>query len=310
MSTFRFNGIKGSPQDSNGNEGAPDSEGSAESGTVSGGDLVGASGCPSTSAPASISLSGTGADLELAFNDPADLKMSHNAELRPLVGSRGTYKGWVSRRLSELERQQTAGTLSPEFFQQQKNSIEGSILNIEKVDVSIAAVYDAHGVDVEDGDRVADANASYEFVIDAQTRLASLVSLVQAKPASAQVARDNETLVKAVLGAKGGIARIALECPKFQSDSKDKMHYKEWVAQYEAVVAASYGVDNKSKLLHLLSKVEGSGKAYLTSLEVTDENYQVALDILKKHYEDKDYVRDELFKLILNEQPGFDIEYQ
>ena len=150
MSTFRISGLKVSHQDSNGNEGAPDSEGSAESGTVPGGDLVGASGFPSSGAPASNSLSGVGADLELAFNDPVDprtsslLSMSHTAELKPLVGSRGTYKGVVTRRLTELECQRTAGTLSPEFFQQQKNSIEGSMINIENIDVNIAAVYDTH----------------------------------------------------------------------------------------------------------------------------------------------------------------------
>ena len=63
MSTFRISGLKGSHQDSNGNEGAPDSEGSAESGTVPGDDLVGASGFPSLGAPVSNSLLGVGAGL-------------------------------------------------------------------------------------------------------------------------------------------------------------------------------------------------------------------------------------------------------
>ena len=99
MSTFRFTGLKGSHQDSNGNEGAPDSEGSAESGTVPGGDLVGASGFPSSGAPASNSLLGVGAGFELAFNHSVDprtsslVSMSQTAKLKPLVGSMGTYKG-------------------------------------------------------------------------------------------------------------------------------------------------------------------------------------------------------------------------
>ena len=88
MSTFKNLGLKGSHQDSNGNEGAPDSEGSADSGTVPGGDLVGASGFPSSGAPASNSLSGVGVGLELAFNGSVDprasslVSMSHTADLK------------------------------------------------------------------------------------------------------------------------------------------------------------------------------------------------------------------------------------
>ncbi|CAL4082299.1 unnamed protein product, partial [Meganyctiphanes norvegica] len=95
---------------------------------------------------------------------------------------------------------------------------------------------------------------------------------------------SNEELMKAVLGAKSGISKISLNCPVFDSDSRDKLHFKDWFQQYEAVLNASHGIDDKNKLVYLRSKVKGTASSYLASLEVTNVNYKEAIKLLKTHY--------------------------
>ena len=68
-------------------------------------------------------------------------------------------------------------------------------------------------------------------------------------------------------------------------------------------------VSNKYKLQFLQCKCVGETGQYIQHLELRDDNYKVAIDILEKNDLDKDLIRDELISRIFNLKPEFDTEY-
>ena len=48
----------------------------------------------------------------------------------------------------------------------------------------------------------------------------------------------------------------------------------------------------------------------IVNLEQTYANYQIALDILESKYLDEEFIKDELFKKLLNAKPEFHVEYE
>ena len=251
--------------------------------------------------------------LSTSFNFPTNkvVVMALKSDLKPVTGQRSALKGWVTRSLNKLKEQKTAGILSKQLYELHRGSVNGYIVRIEECEIKIAEIYDNHSVGLEDSDRILDSNTTYDFILAAQSELAGLEALWIADDAggSGSGSSSNEELMKAVLGARSGISKISLNCPVFDSDSRDKLHFKDWFQQYEAVLNASHGIDDKNKLVYLRSKVKGTASSYLASLEVTNENYKEAIKLLKTHYEDKEFIKDELLKQILNELPGYDFEY-
>ena len=106
------------------------------------------------------------------------------------------------------------------------------------------------------------------------------------------------------------VSKVNLECKVFDSDKANKFEFRDWYAQFKAVMSSWPKCENKLKLAYLKTKVEGTAKLYIVNLEQTNENYQNALNILEGKYLDKDFIKDELFKELLNGKPEFHVDYE
>ena len=61
-------------------------------------------------------------------------------------------------------------------------------------------------------------------------------------------------------------------------------------------------MDDKSKLIYLKTKVSGLALQYIIGLELSNDNYQVAINKLNKEFLDEEYIKDELIKQLLNKK--------
>ena len=238
-------------------------------------------------------------------------------ELDPLLKSRRSYKSWVTRCLNGIVEQKEANSLNKAFFNRQEGTINGHINKIEELEAKISDVYDSHSVPPEDGERLSDSDTTYKFILVAQQKLAAIeIALTTAADAPAAAAAlpvegiaHNNDLVAAIANLRGCPTKIQLNCPTFDGNTKDRFQFKHWLAQFECIIEASPNMLDKYKLSVLKSKVSGLASQFIQHLELTAENYPVALDRLKKEYLDIPFIIDELLKQILNKTPGFEPDY-
>ena len=120
---------------------------------------------------------------------------------------------------------------------------------------------------------------------------------------------DSKALAKAILDSNSQFAKIKLDCPVFLGNHTDKFEFVNWLAQYDTVMSANKNLKDSFKLKFLQSKAQGDAGIFIKHLELKDDNYQVAIDLLKKHFLDIEYIRDELIKKILTLRPEYDPEY-
>ena len=91
---------------------------------------------------------------------------------------------------------------------------------------------------------------------------------------------DSKALVKAILDSNSQFAKIKIDCPVFLDNHIDKFEFVNWLAQYDTVMYANKNFKNSYKLKFLQTKAQGDAGLYIKHLELTDDNYQVAIDLL------------------------------
>ena len=80
------------------------------------------------------------------------------------------------------------------------------------------------------------------------------------------------------------VSKVNLDCKVFDSNKATKFKFRDWYAQFKAVMTSWPKCEDKLKLAYLNSKVEGTAKLYIVNLEQTNDNYQIALNILESKY--------------------------
>ena len=84
-----------------------------------------------------------------------------------------------------------------------------------------------------------------------------------------------------------------LQCGTFSGTKKDKFAFSNFLIQFENVIGHRKNLSNSAKLSDLLSYLKGYALKIINHLAVSDENYSVALKLLKDEFLDVDYVVDE-----------------
>ena len=195
---------------------------------------------------------------------------------------------------------QTESTLSKQILNLKTEQIQGYIKSIEQKESEIAEIYEANGVDPENHDRAAAFTATFNFIDETLVTLGSLGDHLEKLKVSEIPEGDSgassKALADAILDSGNQFAKLKLDCPVFLGNHKDKFEFVNWLAQYNTVISTNKHLKNCYKLKFLQTKAQGHAELYISHLELTDDNYQVAIVLLKKHFLDIPYIRDELIK--------------
>ena len=100
-----------------------------------------------------------------------------------------------------------------------------------------------------------------------------------------------------------------LSCPTFDGSGKDKLEFKNFLAQFQNCIEACGSLSDANKLTYLRSYLAGNAFKLINHLSVTDDNFEIALDLLKDEYLDIAHIVDESFKVLLTASPSFDVAF-
>ena len=137
-----------------------------------------------------------------------------------------------------MEGLNTAGTLTLLLFHDQKNLINSYFNKINEIEDKISEVYDRHNVSVDDAVRAADGDATYTFITETQSKLAGIEAqfhkVAPTEPSSSS--SSNDALVKALGRIGSNPTEVKITCDIFRGDETDRLKFRHWLAQFEAVI--------------------------------------------------------------------------
>ena len=92
-----------------------------------------------------------------------------------------------------------------------------------------------------------------------------------------------------------------LEIPSF---SGEKLKWAEFWDSFEAAVHLNTSLSEVEKLNYLMSKLSDEAKNSVSGIQLSNENYQVAVELLKKRYGDKQAVVTSHYTELINLKPA------
>ena len=233
----------------------------------------------------------------------SDLKVS----LVPYSKSRASQKGWVTHALKNLEGLNSGGTLTLLLFHKQENLINSYLNKLNEIEDKIAETYDQFEVPVTDPDRSADGDATYQFITETQSKLAVIEARLH-KEAPSESSGSNDALVKALGRIGSNPTEVKLSCDVFRGDESDRLKFRHWLAQFEAVINSHPNWVEEAKLNFLKSRLRDLEAPYVTHIS-GEGGYAKAIERLKEQYLDVPQIRDELLGLLVSKQPAYDTTY-
>ena len=92
-----------------------------------------------------------------------------------------------------------------------------------------------------------------------------------------------------------------LEIPSF---SDEKLKWAEFWDSFEAAVHLNTSLSEVEKLNYLMSKLSGEAKNSVSGIQLSNENYQVAVELLKERYGDKQALVTSHYTELINLKPA------
>ena len=124
--------------------------------------------------------------VQFRVNSIENLSMSSVAEreLAPLRKARSCVRGWVTRKLNEIDSKKTAGTLCKNIFIRLETSVNQQLTKLEEADMKIELAIDKLGLASDDPIRLQEED-SLAFISESHVKLASFEAFVNQQAANA-----------------------------------------------------------------------------------------------------------------------------
>ena len=100
-----------------------------------------------------------------------------------------------------------------------------------------------------------------------------------------------------------------LKCDLFNGEGSNPIEYHSFMSQFRNVVGLRENLSDSTKLTYLKSFLRGYASKIVQHLQITDENYEIALDLLKNEFLNEDAVVDNLFSKLIDSKPKFDSSF-
>ena len=101
-----------------------------------------------------------------------------------------------------------------------------------------------------------------------------------------------------------------LNCPIFSGEESNDLEFFTFLNQFQNVVGLRSNLADSTKLTYLKSYLSGYALKVVQHLAITDENYPVALELLKIEFLNTNSIVDELYKKLLNIKPKIDDNFK
>lgn len=169
---------------------------------------------------------------------------------------------------------------------------------VEEYDARISAIYCAR----DDGeiceDHLNEIVCQSDYSLDVTTKLSKLKTALSSS-------------VQTIEGVAKGASNYELKLPNlicgvFTGDSSNSLEFSSFLTQFNNIVGLRGNLSNSTKFTYLRTYLRGYALKVVQHLQVTDDNYLVALTLLEREFLNKDCLTDDLFAKLLILKPKSD----
>ena len=216
-----------------------------------------------------------------------------NQERKKLVYKRSVVKRRITNTFNNIETEQTAREVSVRLIQDYLTEIRACDAEINEYDFSKLANPD-------------EMDEACEREIDSQTDYFTEISSRIASLCSTEVKTE-----RAELQASGNVKlRLPeLSCDTFTGEGTSHLEYHSFISCFNNVVGSSKNISGSTKLSYLKNYLKGYASKLIQHLQIRDENYSVAIDILNNEFLNIRALVDDLLQKFLDLKPKFDNSY-
>ena len=240
-------------------------------------------------------------DIVSSVVPPSELKLVKDG-VANFVNKRAACKTRITKYRNKLLDLSLSG-LTPKTFAIHKNCIEKVLTDVQSWDEQIINFFTGNSAVLTDPSIVdSEIDKQSEYYLDVQT------FLVEYEPESVDLTTtriDNSMQVMPKADAKAP----SLQCGNFCGED-DRLDFRTFFVQFKNLIDSKRNLTNSAKLTYLRGYLRGYALKVISYLEVSDDNYDVALTLLKNEFLDVPHIKDQMFKKLLELSPKFDTTYQ
>ena len=153
--------------------------------------------------------------------------MTLKDDLKPLIASRGSYRGKITISLKSLKEFSEANKLNELLLDRQINSVSRLLDKIEEIEMKMSTIYESYAVTLSDTARSEDLTKSIQYVQEVTSTLAGYRQASKPTPVANKSVR-NQDLVDALAKNQGAPGRNLVTCGKFDGGNTDAFGFLAW----------------------------------------------------------------------------------
>ena len=233
------------------------------------------------------------------------LKPEIKAIISPLRKSRGTHKRKITIYINKLKELYDHSTLTTSVCRISLNEIEDELDNIKKYDKDINEVLE--NLDIE---TIAEAFYNEELLSQVEFPMEVSRDLQTFKEFLHQSDHrendSNKDFMSLLTQLNTGESRPPpLACGVFNGKEKDKFAFNTFLNQFNIVIGQKKNLSKSTKLAYLVGYLRDYALSIVKPLSISDDNYEVAIQMLKREFLDQKFIIDETYLNILKASPSF-----
>ena len=232
-----------------------------------------------------------------------------NPEIKALVSPLRKHRGTVKRKITilvnKLQEKYDDSSLTTSVCQHGLSEIEKELENLKKFDEDINKIIVNHDLEtLAETFYIEELNSQVDFPMKVNSNLHSLQEFM--KKENSTVDHDsNKGILDLMAQMHNSEGRPPpLECGTFNGKEKDKFAFNNFLNQFNIVIGQKRHLSKSTKLAYLIGYLRDYALSIVKHLSISDDNYEVAVKMLKQEFLDQNFIINETYKNIMLATPN------
>ncbi|KAL7630818.1 UNVERIFIED_CONTAM: hypothetical protein RMT77_018969 [Armadillidium vulgare] len=231
------------------------------------------------------------------------------------VRTRATHKAKVTMLINKLKNLESESKLNKFIFDTSYEKINNELLEIKSLDDKILNVMSQLEIDITEPDffnKEIERSSNYHF--DLSVEISNFGKyLEQNKTQVNESVCSNEQFIEMMskINASHDYKLPVINCDQFDGSQKDKLVFHNFLTKFNNVIGNKESLEDSVKLMYLFGYLKGYALKVVSHLSLNNDNYKVALELLKKEFLDKNLIINEYMNKLndLKIDEGHDLEF-
>jgi len=208
-----------------------------------------------------------------------------------LIRLRSTLKAKITNHFAQITEDET-----PTNIKNATDVIEELLRDIKRIDFQICEILSEECSDDEIPDEVSEElSKQASYITSTRNKLSQYQSLCNANPVP--VADTNKS-------SNCKLKLPELKCEHFSGEGSTHLEFHNFLSCFNNIVGNRKDITDSTKLTYLKSFLRGYASKLVQHLQVSDENFVIAINLLKTEFLNVDALVDDLFRKLLDLKPS------